>query len=131
MRYSGGYATLRHRLISIAPPALRSLPAVSLGTALQSLCNCIQLQSLILLSRRLEYQPLFRHSLDFLFTVVQREIFSFGPQRQQIAVMFAPRLSRLSRNTRGHRTIPIADVQDFAERRAVTLAESGATGREN
>src|SRR5262245_10998150 len=42
--------------------------------------------------------------------------------------MFAPRLSRLPRNVRSRRPIPIAHVQNFAERRAVGLPEVRPAG---
>src|SRR5215813_3724827 len=84
--------------------------------------------SIVILSIWFKRQLLFRHRLDFLSAVEQRKIFSFGPQRQQVVVMSAPRLSRLPWNVRGHRPIPIAHVQNFAERRAVALLEVRPAG---
>src|SRR5262245_57001690 len=42
--------------------------------------------------------------------------------------MFAARLSRLTRDIRRYRSIPIAHVQDFPKRRAVILAKAGSAG---
>src|SRR2546425_1770147 len=66
---------------------------------------------------------------DLLATEKQRKVFAFGPQRQEIAVMRALRLTRLTRDVDRNRVVPICKVEDFTKGRATPLNEPRAAGR--
>src|SRR5262245_45257921 len=61
--------------------------------------------------------------LDLLPTVSERKILSFGPERQQIGIVWTAGLARLPRYARRYTPVPISQVEYLAVRSAVHLTE--------
>src|SRR5579871_6115664 len=72
---------------------------------------------------RRQYQLLAGDTLNGFASVRQREVLSFRPQRQKIAVVRTPWLSRLARHVDRPRAVPIGEIENLAIGRAGGLLE--------
>src|SRR6266849_1775902 len=74
----------------------------------------------------LEYQSVSSVHFDLLASEQQREVPAFCPERQQVAIVRALGLARLSRHIDRNRVVPITEIEYFPERCAAALNESRA-----